>query len=110
MSLSLISAVTLAYCGMLMLCQGLERHYKQFWGTSAPAGRLRLLRGAGWACLLASFAGCILSWGWAMGPVGWFGMCSLAGLALLLLLPYAPKLSNWLPVIAVPALVAAWVV
>ncbi|MBD9482122.1 DUF3325 domain-containing protein [Pseudomonas sp. PDM14] len=89
--------VLLAYSGMLALCQGLERHYKQVWGKVPSLAVRRGLRAAGWLALALSFAACVASWGWAMGPVGWFGQISLAGFALVMLLPYAPRLSVWLP-------------
>ena len=87
------AALAFAYIGMLTLCQGLERHYKQVWGKP-PAARLRrVLRVAGWLSLGLSFWFCGLAWGWAMGPVGWFGMISLSGFSLLMLLPYRPRLA-----------------
>lgn len=86
----------LAYGGMVALCQGLERHYKQVWGSVPSVARRRSLRGLGWLALGLSFATCVLGWGWAMGPVGWFGQISLAGFALVMLLPYTPRLSIWL--------------
>ena len=96
------AALGLAYVGMLALCQGLERHYKQVWGQ-APSARLRrVLRVGGWLCLGLSLWCCAQAWGWAMGPVGWFGMLSLSGFGLLMLLPYRPRLAVWLPVGLVP--------
>ena len=92
----------LAYIGMLGLCQGLERHYKQVWQTVPSAHLRRLLRGAGWFSLALSFYFCGRAWGWAMGPVGWFGMLSLSGFALALLLPYAPRLAVYAPVLGLP--------
>ena len=100
------AALAFAYIGMLTLCQGLERHYKQVW-VKPPAARLRrVLRVAGWLSLGLSFWFCGLAWGWAMGPVGWFGMISLSGFSLLMLLPYRPRLAVWLPMGFVPI----WVV
>ncbi|EXF45057.1 hypothetical protein BAY1663_02565 [Pseudomonas sp. BAY1663] len=32
-----------------------------------------------------------------MAVVAWFGLIALGGLALLMLLPYAPRLALWLP-------------
>lgn len=91
-----------AYLGMLALCQGLDRHYKQVWGK-APSARLsRLLRVAGWVSLALSLWFCARAWGWAMGPVGWFGLLSLSGFSLLMLLPYRPRLAVWLPMGFVP--------
>ncbi|MCQ2999465.1 DUF3325 domain-containing protein [Pseudomonas syringae] len=93
MSFALIAGLMLAYSGMLGLCLGLERHFKQIWQRPPSVLFCRLLRVAGWSALAASFATCVFAWGWAMGPVGWFGLISLAGLALVLLLPYAARLS-----------------
>ncbi|CAD5106411.1 DUF3325 domain-containing protein [Zestomonas carbonaria] len=109
MSIALIAGLLLAYGGMLALCLGLERHYKQVWKRPSSTLR-RALRAAGWLALAASFAASVLAWGWAMGPVGWFGLISLAGFALVLLLPYAPRLAvvlagvGW-PLLGVLALV-----
>ncbi|WP_371924742.1 DUF3325 domain-containing protein [Pseudomonas sp. R5(2019)] len=61
---------------------------------SPPPALHRTLRIVGWLALAASFVYSIGGWGWAMGPVGWFGLISLAGLALVLLLPYAARLNQ----------------
>ena len=87
------AGLLLAYAGMAALCQGLERHYKQVWQCLPPPRRRRALRLLGWALLAASFAASVAAWGWATGPVGWFGQISLAGFALVLLLPYQPRLA-----------------
>lgn len=92
----MIGAVVVAYVGMLALCLGLERHYKQVWGR-APARVLRVgLRVTGWLALALSFALCGAAWGWAMGPVAWFGVISLAGFGVAMLLPYWPRVAVWL--------------
>ena len=70
---------------MLALCQGLERHYKQVWGKPPSTQLRRGLRVAGWLSLGLSLWFCAQAWGWAMGPVGWFGMLSLSGFSLLML-------------------------
>ncbi|ACO79842.1 hypothetical protein AvCA_36960 [Azotobacter vinelandii CA] len=86
-----------AYSGMLGLCLGLERHYRQVWQKAPPPWLPRALRAAGWLALVLAFYACVTAWGAAMGPVGWFGMISLTGFALVLLLPFAPRLAVWLP-------------
>ncbi|UXL36756.1 MULTISPECIES: DUF3325 domain-containing protein [Pseudomonas] len=96
------AALGFAYIGMLALCQGLERHYKQVWGKPPSVRLSRLLRVAGWVSLGFSFWFCGQAWGWAMGPVGWFGMLSLSGFGLLMLLPYRSRLAVWLPMGFVP--------
>ena len=102
------AGLLLAYAGMAALCQGLERHYKQVWQRLPAPGRRRALRLLGWALLAASFAASVAAWGWAMGPVGWFGQLSLAGFALVLLLPYWPRLALALPLLGAPLWLLAW--
>lgn len=96
------AALAFAYIGMLALCQGLERHYKQVWHTAPSLFLRRILRGVGWLSLGLSFYVCGQVWGWAMGPVGWFGLMSLSGFALLMLLPYRPRLAVWLALFFAP--------
>jgi hypothetical protein len=91
MSIAWVASLLLAFSGMLGLCLGLERHFKQIWQRAPSSGLRRTLRTAGWLALAASFAASVLAWGWAMGPVGWFGLMSLAGISLVLLLPYAAR-------------------
>jgi len=102
MMTAFLGSLLLAYSSMLALCQGLERHYKQVWGRVPTLLQRRVLRGGGWLLLVASLWGCAQAWGWAMGPVGWFGMLSLSGFALALLLPYAPRLAVYAPVLGLP--------
>ncbi|WP_434681649.1 DUF3325 domain-containing protein [Pseudomonas sp. R1-18] len=91
MSLALLTAALLASSGMFGLCLGLERHHRQLLQRPPRAGLLRALRALGWLALAASFASSVASWGWAMGPVGWFGLVSLTGLALVMLSPYVMR-------------------
>lgn len=93
MSHSWIISGLLAYTGMLGLCMGLARHYQQVWQHAPRPGLLRSLRVGGWLALAASLGLSASFWGWAMGPVGWLGLVSLATLMLVLILPYAPRLS-----------------
>lgn len=104
MNLWIVAGGLLAYSGFLSLCLGLERHYKQLYQRAPGTGLQRLLRGGGWTLLAASFACCVQAWGWAMAGPGWFGLLALAGLGLVLLLPYAPRWSVWLPGVGWPML------
>lgn len=110
MSLALFTGLLLAYSGMLGLCLGVERHFKQVW-QRVPGPLLRRgLRLGGWLGLAGSFVASAAAWGWAMGPIGWFGLVSLAGLALVLLLPYRARGAVWLAVAGWPLIGAvAWV-
>ncbi len=96
MVMMFMGGLLFAYSGMLALCQGLERHYKQVWGKPCAPWQRKGLRVLGWSALGVSFLLCVAAWGWAMGPVGWFGVISLAGLTLVMLLPYVPRFAVWL--------------
>ncbi|HKS13121.1 MAG TPA: DUF3325 domain-containing protein [Pseudomonas sp.] len=96
MGMMFVGGLLFAYSGMLALCQGLERHYKQVWGKPCAVWQRRVLRALGWVGLGVSFVLCVQAWGWAMGPVGWFGVMSLSGLVLVMLLPYVPRVAVWL--------------
>jgi len=91
MNAVLIGALVLACAGMVGLSLGLERHYKQLFANKPGTARLRILRAWGWLALGASFLACIAAWGWAMGPVGWLGMISVAGLLWVMLAPYIKR-------------------
>ncbi|MBC3434534.1 DUF3325 domain-containing protein [Pseudomonas sp. BW16M2] len=107
MGLAIATGLWFAYSGMIALCLGLERHYKQVWGLPPSLSLRRALRGSGWLALAASFAASVAAWGWAMGPIGGLGLVSLAGLALVLVLPYQPRLAIGTAVAGWPVLALA---
>lgn len=96
---ALFASILLAYAGMLGFCLGKERHWKQMVNPRVPNGTRRLCAPLGGLSLgLAVYASCQV-WPGGMAVVGWFGLISLAGFALLLLLPYAPRLALGLPLL-----------
>jgi hypothetical protein len=104
---ALIASIVLAYAGMLGCCLGKERHWKQLVSPRVPAGLRRLSAHAGYVLLgLAVYASCQV-WPGGMALVGYFGLISLAGFALLLLIPYAPRLAVNLPALGGLVWVAA---
>ncbi|MEL0166642.1 MAG: DUF3325 family protein [Pseudomonadaceae bacterium] len=88
------------YAGMLALCLGMERHWKQL-AAGAPATWRRLCRPLGLLLLVVALLLSAQIWPAGMALVGWLGTLSLGGLCLLLLLPYAPRLALWLPLLGV---------
>lgn len=92
-----IFSLTLAYLGMLGLCLGMERHWKQLASPRLPAFARTLCRVLGALALALTVFCTTFVWPVGMAWVAWFGMISLTGLALLMLLPYAPRLALWLP-------------
>lgn len=87
----------LAYAGMLGFCLGMERHWKQLIGERLPGDWRHAGKPLGALLLALALHAVTGVWPTGMALVGWFGLISLAGLALLLLLPYAPRLALWLP-------------
>lgn len=87
------------YAGLLALSLAMDRHHSQIrHGKPAPLLR-RALRLAGWSLLALALWLCSLAWGWAIGPVAWFGLLSTAALGFVFLLPYAPRFAAWLAVV-----------
>jgi len=96
--LDLLPVFTLAYAGLGALCLSMERHYADLHGRgAAPTRELRRnLQLAGWSALILALASAIGSEGGPHGVMLWLGGLSGAGLALVLLLPYAPRLASQL--------------
>lgn len=102
MKAHMLLGLALAYSGMLSFCVAMPRHWKQL-GLSHLNERWRHL-GRPLGGLLLALAGYAASLVWppAMAWIGWLGMISLAGITLVLLAPYAPRLALWLPLTALP--------
>ena len=94
---ALFASLLLAYAGMLAFCLGKERHWKQLINPRVPAALRRLSAPAGGLLLGVAVYAAIHVWPGGMAVVGWFSLVSLAGFALLMLLPYAPRLAVSLP-------------
>lgn len=93
MSAILILSPLLALSGMLALCLGLERHFKQLFVRTPHRRFLQGLRVVGWLALIASLFTSATVWGWAIGAVGWFGLVALAGIVVAFAMPYLAKRS-----------------
>lgn len=98
----LLLGLLLAYSGMLGFCLAMPRHWKQL-GLARYAAHWRAsCRPLGAVLLLLAGYVASMIWPTAMACVGWLGMVSLAGLILLLLAPYAPRLAMCLPAGVLP--------
>lgn len=94
---ALFASLLLAYAGMLGFCLGKERHWKQLVSPRMPAQLRRLCMPAGGILLGLSVYVAGHVWPSGMAVVAWFGLISLTGFALLMLIPYAPRLVVNLP-------------
>ncbi len=90
------------YGGLLGLCLAMNRHHVQVLHGNPGRPRRLVLRLAGWSLLGVALCLSSQAWGWAIGPVAWFGLLSLAALGLVFLLPYAPRFAAWLIVVGPP--------
>jgi hypothetical protein len=95
---ALLASLLLAYTGMLGFCLGKERHWKQLASPCLPTYCRHLCKPVGAGLLGLAVYSASHVWPGGMALVGWFGLISLAGFALLLLLPFAPHLVTGLPV------------
>ena len=96
---ALLLSLSLAYAGMLGFCLGMERHWKQLASPRLPAVARRICTPAGGALLGLSGWAASAVWSSAMAAVAWFGLISLTGLALVLLMPYRPRLALSIPLL-----------
>ncbi|MFT4102561.1 MAG: DUF3325 domain-containing protein [Burkholderiaceae bacterium] len=81
-------ALLLALMGFTALCLGVEKHHAEHLRQPPTPWRLRGLRVLGWSCLVLSFAASVVSAGWQIGPLLWFGWLSVAGYALVFAKPW----------------------
>ncbi|WP_447599385.1 DUF3325 domain-containing protein [Nitrospira sp. Nam80] len=85
--------LALTYNGLLALCLAMPKHYRQIFAHH-PAGILMsLFRMGGWLLLSASLGASVAVNGWAFGPIEWVGMLTVTGLGVVLLLPFAPRMT-----------------
>ncbi|MBL7250229.1 DUF3325 domain-containing protein [Alloalcanivorax sp. C16-2] len=95
---------TLGYAGLTALALAMKRHHEAMLGSKASEARLRGFRVLGWALLATMTAGCLMVWPTGLALWMAFGMVAFAGLPLVFLLPYRPRLAArlalGLPVIA----------
>lgn len=86
-----LMTLALCYAGWCLLCLGMERHHREFFGTAPSPLRRRLLRVGGWFALALALAVGVHAAGWEFGPVLWACTLMLAALLWVLLLPFAAR-------------------
>ena len=105
----MLLALLLTYAGFTALCLSMPRHHAELLGHKPSTRRRRGLALAGWLLLTLSLWAAVAANGWSFGLVDWFAVLMLSALALVLLLPYRPRLAlalAGLSLLASP--VAAW--
>jgi hypothetical protein len=83
----------LTYAGFTALCLSMPRHHDELLGHKPSPRRRQGLMLGGWLLLGLSLWAAVTSNGWSFGLVDWFAVLMLSALALVLLLPYRPRLA-----------------
>ncbi|WP_426202433.1 DUF3325 domain-containing protein [Pseudomonas sp. TWP3-1] len=105
----MLLALLLCYAGFTALCLSMPRHHDQLLGNKPTAQRRRTLHLGGWLLLGLSLWAAVSINGWSFGLVDWFAVLMISALALVLLLPYRPRLALALAGVSLLASpVAAW--
>ena len=103
--------LSLAYAGLTALALAMKRHHEAAVGAKPPAARLRAFRVAGWVLMALMVASCLRLWPTGLALAMALGLVTLAGLPLVFLLPYRPRLMVRLaPALPVLALIATAVI
>jgi SNF family Na+-dependent transporter len=99
----------LTYAGFTALCLSMPRHHDELLGEKLSVSRRQALKIAGWLLLCLSLWAAVSANGLSFGLVDWFAVLMLSALALVLLLPYRPRLALALAGVSLlTSPVAAW--
>ena len=105
----MLLALLLTYAGFTALCLSMPRHHDELLSRKPSTRRRQGLKLAGWFLLGLSLWAAVSANGWSFGLVDWFAVLMLSALALVLLLPYRPRLALALAAASLLASpVAAW--
>ena len=85
-------AFALLFVGLSTLCLCMPRHGQQLSRLSPSPPQLRRLTALAWGVLSGSLVPAIAGYGVSIGVAVWFGLFSVATLAIGLMLTYRPKL------------------
>ncbi|TNC11048.1 DUF3325 domain-containing protein [Methylobacterium terricola] len=106
--MTLLIGAGLSFLGLAALCLSMGRHHQALWPVPPESRRVLGLRVAGWTLIGLSLAAAIRLDGWNFGPVDWLGSLTGAGLLLIVVQSYRPRVLLWLvPVAAAITAVAA---
>lgn len=86
-------ALALCYSGWLAICLAMPKHCRQVLRREPAPSARTVLKGVGGISLATSLGVLVKSNGWSFGPVEWVAQLTVTSLFLVLLLPYAPRLT-----------------
>jgi Protein of unknown function (DUF3325) len=93
-------ALALAYAGFTAVCLAMDRHHRKVFGQPPARRTATALRLLGFGLLALAAAPCVSISDGSNGVLLWLGLLTAAGVALIFLLPYAPRMAAVLAVVA----------
>lgn len=88
--LSITAALLCGFAGFAALAMAMPRHARDVFGRAPGRRTAWSLRILGMVMLCAAYAFSVFAWGPKTGPVGWFGVLTLAALAVVSILAVRP--------------------
>jgi len=85
-----IISMILSFAGFFALAFSMDRHYQQLKSEPLNLKSRIMFRAAGWVLLAVSILPCTAHWDTAIGLSVWFGVLSVSGSLLVMLLSYIP--------------------
>jgi len=95
MMMTIISFV-LMFVAFVALAATMAKHQDQLGGKQFTARQVHCWQLAGWGLLALSLWPCLLRWNTSIALAAWFGLLTLAALALGLMFTYTPKIIQYL--------------
>jgi Protein of unknown function (DUF3325) len=71
----------------------LERHQQEVLGRLLSGNVTRVLKLLAWVAFLVGYACLVISHGWLLGTVGWFGELTIGALTVVVLITFRPKIT-----------------
>jgi len=90
--MTVILSLVLICVAFVALAATMAKHQDQLGSKTFTARQLQGWQMAGWALLALSVWPCLLRWNASIALAAWFGLLTLAALALGLMFTYTPKL------------------
>ena len=79
----MVEALAFGLCcaGLAALAASMQKHAREIFGAQSAQLQRMVCRFTGWALLAASVGACCTAWGVVIGVVAWFGVATVAVLA-----------------------------
>jgi len=94
--MTVIASFLMMFVAFVALASTMAKHQDQLGSKQFSAQQIQLWQIAGWGLLGLSLWPCLLRWNTSIALAAWFGLLTLAALALGLMFTYTPRLIQYL--------------